>query len=157
MTLHERILACATILTIKSAIAVTIKVVTGVDISSNEVIVNLLRKFKTIIPKTVHEVPDWDLSVVLKALTRAPFDPLTETSTRFLIMKTRFLTTWGSAERVSEIHALSVKPGHFQLDKLNRHVDLTADKDFLAKNQFRLIHQENSAFCPTKDLHPQMS
>jgi len=131
MQLHERKLAFATILTHKSAIAVTIKAVTGVDISSDEVIVNLLRKFKTIIPKTVHDVPDWDLSVVLKALTRPPFEPLNEASTRFLTMKTLFLTTWASAARVSEIHALSVKPGHFQLDKSNRHIDLTADKNFL--------------------------
>ena len=118
----------------KSAICVTINATKGINHTHNEVLAKLIKAFANVIPRTTYNVPDWDLTVVLKAFTRAPFEPLNETTLQYLTMKTIFLTAWASAARVSELHALSVTPGHFKIDSLNKHIDLFPDSEFLAKN-----------------------
>lgn len=55
-------------------------------------------------------IPSWDLGIVLKALTKPPFEPLHEIGMEFLTLKTAFLLSVSSAKRVSEIHAFSVHP-----------------------------------------------
>ena len=50
-------------------------------------------------------IPSWNLSLVLHQLTKAPFEPLKESSLKHLTFKTVFLLALGSGKRRSEIHA----------------------------------------------------
>ena len=50
-------------------------------------------------------IPNWDLSLVLLALTRAPFEPLGKADLKILTFKTVFLLALASGKRRSEIHA----------------------------------------------------
>ncbi|KAL0165880.1 hypothetical protein M9458_037724, partial [Cirrhinus mrigala] len=54
-------------------------------------------------------VPSWDLSVVLEALCRPPFEPIEEISDRHLTIKTFFVAIT-SLKRVGDLQALSVAP-----------------------------------------------
>ena len=53
-------------------------------------------------------VPNWDLALVLDALTGAPFEPLERVDMRFLSLKAALLLALVTAKRVSDLHALSV-------------------------------------------------
>ena len=52
-------------------------------------------------------LPDWDLSLVLKALMKAPFEPIQTCELKCLTYKTVFLLAFATAARRSELHALS--------------------------------------------------
>ena len=52
--------------------------------------------------------PPWDLPLVLRSLTGAPYEPLDQADLKFLSLKTLFLLAVCSARRVGELHALSV-------------------------------------------------
>ena len=54
--------------------------------------------------------PPWDLTLVLEALSCAPFEPLQQVELKMLSFKTALLLALTSAKRVSDIHALSVNP-----------------------------------------------
>ena len=54
--------------------------------------------------------PQWDLALVLRALIKAPFEPLDQVPLKFLAAKTALLLALTSAQRVSDLHALSVAP-----------------------------------------------
>ena len=51
--------------------------------------------------------PSWNVDVVLKALTRPPFEPLHRSSLRDLTRKTLFLVALATAKRVGELQSLS--------------------------------------------------
>ncbi|XP_056112700.1 uncharacterized protein LOC130089419 [Rhinichthys klamathensis goyatoka] len=55
-------------------------------------------------------VPPWDLSVVLSALSKAPFEPIDSIALKLLALKTALLLALTTAKRVSELQALSVHP-----------------------------------------------
>ena len=94
-----------------------------------------MKYFKNNIIHIKQRVPDWNFNIVLSALRQEPFEPLNTVDIKFLTMKCIFLTAWASAARVSELHALSRKEGHFLLDSKHRYIDLIADPSFIAKNQ----------------------
>ena len=50
----------------------------------------------------------WDLPLVLRSLTTAPYEPLGQADLKFLTQKTVFLLSLCSTKRVSELHAVSV-------------------------------------------------
>lgn len=127
--------AYATILTHKSAICTTLTHTTNKNHSKDSTLQSLLKHFRNNIPNKSVSVPDWNFQIVLAALSKEPFEPLNDTSIKYITMKTLFLTAWASAARVSEIHALSTKCGHFLMDSKNRYLDLIADSGFIAKNQ----------------------
>lgn len=54
--------------------------------------------------------PLWDLSLVVEALTRAPFEPLAQVSFKLLSLKTAFLLA-----KVGDLQALSIKEPFFLL------------------------------------------
>jgi integrase len=80
-------------------------------------------------------MPKWDLNLVLQTLCKPPFEPLVEASAQHLSLKTAFLIAWGTASRVSELHALCMDDDHLQWGKDGKWVDLTAATAFMAKNQ----------------------
>ena len=57
-------------------------------------------------PRTTPVLPQWDLDVVLEALSKPPYEPLREASFKHLTLKTVFLLAMASAGRRSELHAL---------------------------------------------------
>ena len=72
----------------------------------------LFRSFsKTARPERLRP-PNWDVSLVLQSLTRAPYEPLRSADERFLAQKTLVLIALASAKRIGELHALSYRVSH---------------------------------------------
>ncbi|XP_071980400.1 uncharacterized protein [Engystomops pustulosus] len=59
-------------------------------------------------PTVKESSPQWDLSLVLDALTSDPFEPNESNNLRFLTLKTAFLVAITSARRIGELQALSI-------------------------------------------------
>ena len=79
-------------------------------------------------------VPSWDIFIVLDALRRPSFEPLSETSLKILTIKTCFLVMLASARRASDIHGLSgLLPDVSQ--ESDGSMTLRFLPEFLAKNQ----------------------
>ena len=81
--------------------------------SNSPFLTPLFRSFFLKRPPSRSLVPSWNLPAVLRALVKAPFEPL-KVSLYFLTVKTVFLIAIASGQRCSSIHALSVDPGHFR-------------------------------------------
>ena len=65
----------------------------------------LIASFHRDRPSANRAIPNWDLSLVLLALTRPPFEPLTKADLKILTFKTVFLMALTLGKRCSEIHA----------------------------------------------------
>lgn len=76
--------------------------------------------------------PGWDVTLVLRSLTRAPYKPLQELSDRDLTLKTVFLLALALVKRVGELHRLSFDIKHSSGWGL---VTLDFFPDFVAKTQ----------------------
>ena len=70
--------------------------------------------------------------MVLRALAKAPFEPLHKVSLHCLAIKT-FLVAIASGHRISTLHALSIETGHVRWEPAG--VRLVPSPDFIAKNQ----------------------
>ena len=79
------------------------------DLVDSPLLRDLIRSFSNKNPVPRRIPPEWDLTVVLSALTKAPYEPLGATSFRNLTMKTLFLLSLATTKRVSELQALSKK------------------------------------------------
>ena len=102
-------------------------------IAHNADLHRLLSSFHRDCPKSSRNLPTWNLSVVLKKLTKAPFEPMKDTDLKYLTLKTAFLLALASGKRHSEIHAwVANKVSNLgQWEK----VALFPSSDFIAKNQ----------------------
>ena len=103
------------------------------DISKNLEFNRLLASFHRDRPVKDKAIPNWDLSLVLLALTKPPFEPLRKASLKILTFKTVFLMTLASGRSRGEVHAwvfrsLKHKTGW-------KEVTVTPASVFLAKNQ----------------------
>ena len=76
-------------------------------ISSESLIIRFFRALTRSRPVPIRSFPKWDLSVVLQAFTKEPFEPLETVTLKNLTLKTVFLVAITSARRISELHALS--------------------------------------------------
>lgn len=99
----------------KSAIAIIHQ--NGSSIGINSELSSLLKGLFNKYPSTRQLTPNWNLPLVLLALTKHPFEPLESADLKFLTLKTVFLVAIASASRVSEIHSLSLDDGHFRLER----------------------------------------
>ena len=72
----------------------------------------LLQSFKKSCLPWEFKPPAWNTTLVLRSLTRLPFEPLKLSSFRHLALKTCFLLAVTSAERISELHSLSYEVKH---------------------------------------------
>ena len=114
----------------------TLKFVSGSpSIGSDSVLSELIRSFELAKPVGRSLAPKWNLSVVLLALTRAPFEPLGQASLKHLTFKTVFLLALASAKRRSELHAFSTEPHLLRFNDGDGSVSLAFQPGFLAKNQ----------------------
>lgn len=92
-----------------------------------------LKGARRLCPSRARLIPSWDLSIVLKALTEPPFEPLHEIGMESLTLKTAFLLSVSSVKRVSEIHALSVHPACLRLGEGGSSISLLPNPSFLPK------------------------
>ena len=93
-------------------------------------------QLRDVISRTAHsqksKVPNWDLGIVLKALTKAPFEPAGTCDLKYLTYKAVFPTAIASGARRSEIHALERT---FQRGPNWDWILLKPIPEFVAKNQ----------------------
>ena len=105
----------------------------GENISKSSELNRLLSSFHRDRPKANKSIPTWDLSLVLLALTKSPFEPLSKASLKILTLKTVFLMALASGKRRSEIHSWTFKSFSFKRDWSE--VTFSPSPAFLAKNQ----------------------
>ncbi|KAL0154164.1 hypothetical protein M9458_050623, partial [Cirrhinus mrigala] len=111
--LQDRLSAGLTHSTLKvyvAAIAAYHAPLGGLSVGKNPLVTRFLRGALRLRPPVRPRVPSWDLSVVLEALCRPPFEPVEEISDRFLSIKTVLLLALYSLKRVGDLQALSVAP-----------------------------------------------
>ncbi|KAI2661254.1 enzymatic polyprotein [Labeo rohita] len=82
----------------------------GLSVGKDPLVTRFLRGALRLRPPVRPRVPSWDLSVVLEALCRPPFEPVEEISDRFLTLKTVLLLALSSLKRIGDLQALSVAP-----------------------------------------------
>ena len=132
---QDQNLSVSTIKGYRAMLSNTLKMTSlGTSLSSHPVIAELIRSFELSRPVSRSLSPKWNLSVVLSALTKPPFEPLGSASFRHLSWKTVFLLTLALAKRKSEIHALSVGDRFLRFNS-DGSVSLCFQPGFLAKNQ----------------------
>ena len=76
----------------------------GQDLSSSRELSMLVRSFAVSCPPAEVRPPAWDLSLVLRSLKTAPYEPLASVSERFVGLKALFLLALASSKRVGELH-----------------------------------------------------
>ncbi|KAI2657538.1 Transposon Ty3-G Gag-Pol polyprotein [Labeo rohita] len=82
----------------------------GLSVGKDPLVTRFLHGALRLRPPVRPRVPSWDLSVVLEALCRPPFEPVEEISDRFLTLKTVLLLALSSLKRIGDLQALSVAP-----------------------------------------------
>ena len=102
----------------------------GVNITDDIVISDLVSAFEKEIPRKGISVPKWDLDVVLRYLRSASYEPIKDLPILRLTQKTVFLLALATAKRVGELQALSGSVG-----KKSRSLVLSYRQDFLAKTE----------------------
>ena len=86
-------------------------------------------------PRVMPVLPQWDLGIVLEALSKPPYEPLREASFKPLTLKTVFLLAMASAGRRSELHALRFDQNYIQFKPKGAGVTLYFSPEFTCKNQ----------------------
>ncbi len=86
----------------------------GSTLSNNTAISQLIKGMFLERPPIKKLTPSWDLGTVLHRLTKPPFEPAGSSSLHNLTVKTVFLLAASTARHRSEIHALSIEPGHLR-------------------------------------------
>ena len=167
LNMYEAGAAFNTINTHKAILCATLAITKGVNYSRNTLLKSFVRGLKNSMTTKTRKIPDWNFQLVLQTLKQPPFEPLNEVDNKYLLMKTLFLSAWASAARISELQALTVEDGHFQLDKNNEFINLLPDNNFVAKNQqigdqqrvFRIpalknftTDKEDLLLCPVRAL-----
>ena len=117
----------------------------GSTVSTAKPLELLLRGMYLQRPTTRVLAPPWSMNVVLRALARAPFEPIQNCPLFELSIKTAFLLAAASGRRRGAIHALSLKDGHIRFEETG--VRLLPDPSFIAKNQ-TLNFLPDSIFLP---------
>ena len=132
--LHEdKQLSYSTIEGYRAALGHVFRNVSNLDLGDNPFISSLMANLSRDRRNPRCSLPPWDLSVVLKALTMSPFEPIRKSDLKWLTLKTVFLITLASGRRRSEIHAL-------RLDSMTRgerweFVSLQPDPAFISKTE----------------------
>ena len=101
--------APSTITGYRTAIAGALKSSQGVDYGKDPSLTSLILSFFREQPKSIRSFPAWDLSLVLKVLVKAPFEPLHLAEMKYLTWKTTFLVLLASGSRRGEVHSFDFK------------------------------------------------
>lgn len=130
---EDKKLQPSTIQGYRTALADRLDASANLNVGSDLFLSRLLRSFFRDRPKTLRNLPPWNLNLVLHVLSGEPFEPLRLAQFKFLTIKTVFLIALASGHRRSELHALSRERVSHTPDW--SHVTLKPDPSFLAKNQ----------------------
>ena len=76
------------------------------ELSTSPELSSLIRSFQLDRPPQRKIAPQWNLSLVLQALLKPPFEPISRCDLKSLTLKTVFLVALASGRRRSELHAL---------------------------------------------------
>ena len=109
---HKEKMCVSTLAGYRSVLLNTLKDLTGADFTANSHLKKLLDNFKVERPRSLRALPQWDLALVMRRLTRAPFEPLVTAPMHALSWKTAFLLALASAKRRSELRAFSYRVTH---------------------------------------------
>ena len=86
-------------------------------------------------PRVTLVLPQWDLGIVLEALSKSPYEPLREASLKHLTLKTVILLAMASAGRCSELQTLMFDQKYIQFKPKGAGVTLYFSPKFMHKNQ----------------------
>lgn len=129
---NEKKLSISTVKGYRTAIAKVLLYSQGTDISANPVLSDLVSALEHDRLKISKKFPKWDLGLVLRSLTKEPYEPMATADMKTLTFKTLFLLWLASGARRGEMHALDVKKV-VQVDNWKM-VHLAPNPQFLAKN-----------------------
>ncbi len=129
----ERRLSPSTLKVYVAAIAAYHEAVEGKSLGKHDLIIRFLRGARRLHPPRPPLVPSWDLSVVLNALQRAPFEPLQSVELKFLSLKTALLVALASIKRVGDLHAFSVDEACLEFGPAYSHVILRPRPGYVPK------------------------
>ena len=101
----EKYLAISTIAGYQMAIASTLPATSGAEVGRNPTLKSLLPNIEMEQGQHQRQFPEWNLALVLSALTKPPFEPLDQASDQLLTWKTVFLIALASSKRRGEIHS----------------------------------------------------
>ena len=95
-------------------------------------------------PRITPVLPQWDLGVVLEALSKSAYEPLREASFKHLTLKTVFLLAMASAGRRSELHVLRFDQNYIQFKPKGAGVTLRIHaQEPRTRNQRSLLASQN--------------
>ena len=106
----------------------------GKTVGENLLVRRFMAGVRRACPVSRSLVPSWDLTLVLDALSRGPFEPLGTVDLKFLTLKTALLVALTTAKRASDIHALSVNPSCMRFSGNDSRVSIRPSLAFLPKN-----------------------
>ena len=101
--------AASTLSVYAAAISAFHDLVGGLSIEKRCMVSQFLKGANRLRPGRCLRAPSWDLPLVLRSSTTAPYEPLGKVNLKFLTQKTVFLLALCSTKRVSELHALSLR------------------------------------------------
>ena len=133
----RRKLALNTVKGYRSAISTTIAQLGGriTDASHNPFLLrDVIRGASIRDARIPRRAPAWDLFLVLASLRRSPYEPASDSSLKWLTLKTAFLTMLASGRRGSEVHSFSGSSSDIAFER-DGAVSLRFLPEFLAKNQ----------------------
>ena len=128
-----RNLAPHTIAAYRSALAGVFRPILHLDLGTDRQLGALIKSFHLERPRSAAQFPKWNLALVLRSLTKGPYEPLAQASLKFLTLKTVFLLAFASAARRSELHAWDATTLRHAPDWSS--VWISTIPGFLAKNQ----------------------
>ena len=85
-------------------------------------------------PRITPVLPQWDLGIVLEALSKPPYEPLREASLKQLTLKTVFLIAMASAGRRIELQASLFEPQYMQFKPKGAGATLYFSPEIMRKN-----------------------
>ena len=170
---QERRLAPSTVEGYRTSLAGALR--HRLEVGRDKDLTALIQSFYQERPRVRRIIPSWDLSLVLLALTKPPFEPMRTAELKWCTLKTLFLTLLASGSRRGEIHAVSM--AKFRHDEQWRWVTLEPHQGFVAKTQMRKSGasvlapiripalsstlapelQEDRALCPVRALKIYLS
>lgn len=115
--LQERLDAGSSPSTLKvyvAAIAASHSMLEGRSVGKHLLISRFLRGARRLNPSRPRQMPVWDLSLVLRALSDPPFEPAGSSDIKVLSFKTALLLALACGKRVGDLHALSVNSACMQ-------------------------------------------
>lgn len=127
----------------------------GKTLGQHPLVCRFMKGARRLLPVSKHMSPSWDLSVVLRALSDHPFEPLEDIELKMLSLKTVLLLAMATTKRVSDIHALSVHTSCMRFSPDNLKVSLRPNPAFIPKVVGACSQVELDAFQPPPHTSPE--